>query len=120
MGLCQFFHETWQFFKDLELTVIEDYDFFQIPRLGWLFDSEHFQIPETGGSLVLNFFKYLKLAGITKIKYSPPHRCKPELNHTTDSIGNLIIIVGIGSHFVWRKLPKVPSNFTFQKSSKTI
>jgi hypothetical protein len=54
MGLCQFFHETWQFFKDLELTVIEYSDFFQIPRL---FDSEHFQIPETGGSLVLNFFK---------------------------------------------------------------
>jgi hypothetical protein len=48
MGLCQFFHETWQFFKDLELIVIEDYDFFQIPRLGWLFDFEHFQIPETG------------------------------------------------------------------------
>ncbi len=93
----------------------------------WFF----FKFPD---SLILNIFKYLKLvvlwfwifskylklAGITKIKYSPPHWCKTELNHTTDSIGNLIIIVGIGSHFVWRKLPKVPSNFTFQKSSKTI
>jgi hypothetical protein len=121
MGLYRFCHETWQFFKDLELTIIEDYDFFQIPRAGWLFDSEHFQRPETGGSLVLNFFIYLKLAGITKIKYLAPHWCKPELNHTTDSIGNLIIIEGKGSHFVWRKLlPKVPSNFTFQKSSKKI
>jgi hypothetical protein len=70
---------------------------------------------------IMIFFKYLKLAGITKIKYSAPHWCKPELNHTTDSIGNnLITIVGIGSHFVWKKLPKVPSNFTFQKSSKKI
>ncbi len=59
MGLCRFFHETWQFFKDLELAVIED--------------SEN---PK------------------------PPHLCKPELNHTTESIGNLIIIVGIHSHFV--------------------
>jgi hypothetical protein len=57
MGLCRFFHETWRFFKDLELAVIEDYDFFHIPGMS--------------GSAFLNFFKYLKLAGITKIKYSP-------------------------------------------------
>jgi hypothetical protein len=47
MGLCRFFHETWRFFKDLELAVIEGYDFFQIPR--------------RRGSLILNIFKYLKL-----------------------------------------------------------
>jgi hypothetical protein len=111
-----------------------NYWFFSNSLTGWLFDYEHFQTPETGGSLVLNFFIYLESVVLwfwifsntwnwqvlQKSKYSAPHWCKPELNHTTDSIGNLIIIVGIGSHFVSRKLPKVPSNFTFQKSSKKI
>jgi hypothetical protein len=35
-------------------------------------DFEYFEIFGTIDALILSFFKYLKLASITKIKYSPP------------------------------------------------
>jgi hypothetical protein len=39
-------------------------------------DFEYFEIFGTNDALILNFFKYLKLASITKIKHLPPNYSK--------------------------------------------
>jgi len=63
----------WSFWNTQNLWFLESDFFFppQIPEPGIFFVSENFQIPRTHSPLILKFFKYAKLTGITKIKYSP-------------------------------------------------
>jgi len=57
LGLCQFFHETQQFFELFEIPGTSDslnLNFFRYLDLA--FDSEHFQIPATGSSFDSDLF----------------------------------------------------------------